>query len=574
MSKLTPTAEQTAIITAVHGDQQPIKVDACAGSGKTSTLQMTAHASDRRGLFLTFGREAKLSAEKGFPKHVVVLTTHSLAFRWFFGRWNIHAESFRAKLDARPLRSFQLAILFGIEPAGNFVTQGNVARAALGCVRRYQQSGDRELGMQHVYDPDHWDHQFYRLMARQNPTFRPLVDHVHSFDDDPAMVAPEHRELHEQVRDLAVQFRQHYAQYLLKKAQEIWKAMIDPSHPMKIDPDTYLKLYQLSEPVIDYDYIMLDEAQDTSGCVIELLRKQTCQVIIIGDPHQQIYAWRGAVNAMRQFEFPVLTLSKSWRYGSKIAELARLVLLALGSDKRITGNEALPTEIRGVNGPHTIICRTNSGLLTEAFDLLAGNLHAAPDQKKTIRIELNLSLAELAAMLEDAHALKFRPDKSLQTDKLKLYQTWAEFCEDAKDDAELGRLQKLVEERGDECLIIADLLRNHENPHKSILADVKLITAHRSKGLEYDQVRLMDDFPDANDPQMRERALSEDEINLLYVALTRAKRVLQPNSALMWHIRQHKAVYLLDDDQDEDGAEDGGGDGAVEIGPGLRVAAG
>ena len=55
-------------------------------------------------------------------------------------------------------------------------------------------------------------------------------------------------------------------------------------------------------------------------------------------------------------------------------------------------------------------------------------------------------------------------------------------------------------------------------------ADVTLSTAHRAKGLEWDKVRLLDDFeilrPQAKD---EEQNFSQEEVNLLYVAVSRGR---------------------------------------------------
>jgi hypothetical protein len=57
---------------------------------------------------------------------------------------------------------------------------------------------------------------------------------------------------------------------------------------------------------------------------------------------------------------------------------------------------------------------------------------------------------------------------------------------------------------------------------------VTVVTAHRSKGLEWNAVRINDDFIDITDPLLNRRE-KEDELNLLYVSVTRARKVLVPN---------------------------------------------
>ena len=64
----------------------------------------------------------------------------------------------------------------------------------------------------------------------------------------------------------------------------------------------YLKLYQLSPTDFakeeKWDVLLIDEAQDLTPAIIDLVTQTTCAKIFVGDPHQQIYSFRGATNAM------------------------------------------------------------------------------------------------------------------------------------------------------------------------------------------------------------------------------------------------------------------------------------
>jgi superfamily I DNA/RNA helicase len=67
-------------------------------------------------------------------------------------------------------------------------------------------------------------------------------------------------------------------------------------------------------------------------------------------------------------------------------------------------------------------------------------------------------------------------------------------------------------------------------------ADIIITTAHKAKGAQFTQVKLAEDFIDVADYE--DMATSdkykpqelEAELNLLYVAVTRAVNTLQPNS--------------------------------------------
>jgi hypothetical protein len=74
--------------------------------------------------------------------------------------------------------------------------------------------------------------------------------------------------------------------------------MIDKRDDMPLGHNGYLKAWALTGPMLNTDYILLDEAQDTNPVVLGVLTGQRAQVVYVGDPYQQIYEWRGAVNAM------------------------------------------------------------------------------------------------------------------------------------------------------------------------------------------------------------------------------------------------------------------------------------
>ena len=86
--------------------------------------------------------------------------------------------------------------------------------------------------------------------------------------------------------------------------EQRWLQSIDPRHPAGIGHDIYLKLWALSKPVIPADFILFDEAQDADPLMMGILSNQPNQVIYVGDAHQQIYEWRGAVNAMKRLPLP------------------------------------------------------------------------------------------------------------------------------------------------------------------------------------------------------------------------------------------------------------------------------
>ena len=94
-----------------------------------------------------------------------------------------------------------------------------------------------------------------------------------------------------------------------------------------------------------------------------------------------------------------------------------------------------------------------------------------------------------------------------------------EYAEEVKGN-DLKPLISLIEKLGENALIEA-LLKSNSSDYDCIIT-----TAHKSKGLEFNKVKLGGDFfyKEATEPGVP--LISEDEARLLYVAATRAKKEL------------------------------------------------
>ena len=98
--------------------------------------------------------------------------------------------------------------------------------------------------------------------------------------------------------------------------------------------DGYLKLWQLRNPslqrVTNHDVLLLDEGQDMNPTMLNIFMNQSVTRVIVGDPNQQIYMFRGAVNALGLIS-PTHTyfLTQSFRFGPEIGFVANLCLTRL-----------------------------------------------------------------------------------------------------------------------------------------------------------------------------------------------------------------------------------------------------
>src|SRR5260370_33543798 len=79
-SSILPVEEQQRAV-AFFQKGEGLRIDAYAGTGKTTTLQLLAASSQKHGLYLAFNRSIADEAKDRFPARVTCATSHSLAFR-------------------------------------------------------------------------------------------------------------------------------------------------------------------------------------------------------------------------------------------------------------------------------------------------------------------------------------------------------------------------------------------------------------------------------------------------------------------------------------------------------------
>lgn len=297
---------------------------------------------------------------------------------------------------------------------------------------------------------------------------------------------------------------------LLHLARCVWSTIIDPNHHYPINEDCYLKLWHLSDPVIDKEIIYIDEAQDLDPVMLDILQKQTCQKVWFGDQYQQIYEWRGAINALKHITVDTeLYLTETYRFPLQIADLANKILERLKSpalikSKKINSGQPLKK--------FAFIARNNKTLFKKALDMALNN-------KKFSWTKFDVSTIEnyCKAVIEIS---KGRPSHLHVLEDFTSVQEIEEHLEDNPDEF-IRRAIDLCKEYSFNFTAIHNTLKKIKEFNDPDSPNI-LTTAHQSKGLEWDYVLLANDFSKPNSMNGNEEAESA-EWNLLYVALTRAK---------------------------------------------------
>jgi superfamily I DNA/RNA helicase len=334
----------------------------------------------------------------------------------------------------------------------------------------------------------------------------------------------------EKQRELMGKAASDFGRLLQGGAERLWERMSGPGD-FPANHDVYLKLYVMSRPSVEWDYLLLDEAQDANPLALQffnLAGEQGSQTIAVGDSHQQLYAWRGAVDAMRQIDsHRRLTLTQSFRFGPTVADVANRVLALGGSDFRICGAGG-PTSVgETVDAPTAVICRTNGAAISIALEL------AEEGRNPALCLERAATLSEIDALE------RFETTGRSSARRYCAFRSFDELREsvEAGEMPDVKILLKLAARHGYDgtrAIISEMAVGKNQAAIDSSGRDVVCLTTHAAKGLEFKRVLLADDFgPKPNEKkgeteaQWLERlAESQDDLNVFYVAVTRAQSAL------------------------------------------------
>lgn len=466
---MKPTIEQQAILDASK-KHPSLKVVARAGTGKSSTIRLLSEIHPEQSLYLVFNKALQEEASAKFGDHVDCRTMHSLAYREAATpiqhklKQNIRHD----KVYINRLRTMnELVNGLKIKDVG-MLSKQRIASLLMQAMKRWEYSADFEITS--------------KLFSKKE-----IKDICHDFE-------------------IGEQSLLNKLTLLLNKW---WEERINPRRPAVAEHNTYVKIWQLSKPTLNYEIVYLDEAQDLFNVFYDIVQRQDhCKIIVVGDDKQAIYQWNGAVNALDKFKYHTLPLTQSFRYGQEVADAAVTVF---PEKVVLKGNPHIKSELKKVdiNKPYTAIYRTNGKLIQDAVAAVAAGFN--------ISIEIPVK-----AFRDKLQAVKdFLEGKKTKHPEVAIYSDIGEMLKEADEDPELKRLVMMCKKGKAEFVL--GTLDNHKNSRKP---SITFCTAHKSKGREWSQVLLADDFPEFDDE------LPVPEQNLLYVTATRAIDVLQVNSTL------------------------------------------
>jgi DNA helicase-2/ATP-dependent DNA helicase PcrA len=319
--------------------------------------------------------------------------------------------------------------------------------------------------------------------------------------------------------------------------------ILDKNNKMKqvIDFDDMVYfpiLFNLKFP--KFDWVFADEVQDASEinrAALKELMNKTGRLCVVGDPFQAIYGFRGAdsesMNMLKEeFNCTSLPLSVSYRCSKSVVKEAQTVVShILASDTASDGSVSTIAEYSpdSFTKNSAIICRNTAPLVKFTYSLISKGIPA---------IMLGRDIGKGLISL-----IKSMKVKSIEALESKLLE-WRDRT--VKKAAEKGE-DALIDAVNDkwECInlfisatkskMVADLVKEIDLffSDTSENGKITLATVHKSKGLEWDNVFILDRkkfYP----KWATMNWMKEQERNIHYVAITRAKSQLSYIDSDSW----------------------------------------
>jgi len=312
-------------------------------------------------------------------------------------------------------------------------------------------------------------------------------------------------------------------------------------HVKKIDYTDMLEMFLREKVEIPVDVAIIDEAQDLTSLQWEVARcafRGAKRIYVAQDDDQALFSWSGADLKIAQgLQGVRRTLKKSWRLPSKIANFAQDVIKGVATrvDKPYTPNE-----------------EGGEILFYQSFN----EVPISPDRTWYFLSRNNCFLTAYREKLQDMGVLYYnKGEKSVEAKHIKLIKLYKE----AIKRGELTREEMVLLKRHvrkdfvlgdpiDKVFYFGEKKGEAEYMEKIIDSGVTefmpyyVDTMHGVKGGEADDVVIMLDCTKAVWEAMEKQHSLDDEIRVLYVAITRAKKrvhIIMPN-------REKNMLKILD----------------------------
>lgn len=291
-----------------------------------------------------------------------------------------------------------------------------------------------------------------------------------------------------------------------------------------------------------YDFIMIDEVQDMNKAERELIMKcfkMGTRMVSAGDENQCLYSFAGAdsdsFSILKSMpNTTCLPLSISYRCGKNIVKFANRIVKSIeAADNAIDGQIIRNVALDAIKDGDMILCRNNAPLIQIYNEFLkmgkkcyirgkeiGNNLKSIV--KSTRKDKLNVDCKE------DGVFVRLYDD--LFTSRNKLMERFSIDNETAMNSPQIQNKLDMI----NALEILSDGINSSEDlinkideifPKRDKKNGISLSTIHKAKGLEADNVYIVCESLMPSKSAKKQWEIKQ-EFNLMYVAYTRAKKIL------------------------------------------------
>lgn len=465
---LAPTIEQEHILAFAKGHTENLQINALAGSGKTSTLEMIQRAIKTKPiLYLCFNKRIAEEAEKRFPSSTSVRTLNGLGHR-------IWSRTQPKNLSLNPKKC------------------GDILRGMI---------EDAPKNVRGVM----WD------------CYWPVLDAV-SMAKALGYIPAEHPKADKSLctfQELSYVLDETPDDLTQDLVDEVLTRSIKAAYEGYIDYNDQVYMPALFAGVFPkFPLVAVDEAQDLNPVNHAMLAKLIGpRFMAVGDPFQSIYGFRGAVQSgmaklKDHFSMTEADLSVSFRCPRAIVEHAQwrapnFKWIKDGGSVNVLKHLTLAD----ISDSDVIICRNNAPLFRLAIHLLMS--------KRSVSVGGSDIGPKLLTIMK-----KLGSDDMSQSQVKEKIAEWLSEKEakGSKSASDLAACMTVFASYGT-TLSTAIAYAQHLFEQRGA---IRLMTGHKSKGLEFNTVYHLDPWLCREDEQDR---------NLRYVITTRsADRLFEVNS--------------------------------------------
>jgi DNA helicase II / ATP-dependent DNA helicase PcrA len=303
------------------------------------------------------------------------------------------------------------------------------------------------------------------------------------------------------------------------------------------------------QPVRKYEFLFIDECQDLSKAqfaVAAKYGKKGGRILAVGDPSQSIYGFTGAdinsFNRVKEYtQANQLPLTTCFRCPKKVVELAKTIrtdIVGSKEDEGIVHSILFEDVVNSAKLGDLIISRLRAPIVLLVFSFIDKNIKVQIHEDEVREIineiknifkqnELNQIISSLSYGFDDLKTeVMNRWNWIIQKNSERITDSTERnlYIENEKKylEKKLDFLHKKYEQWKNDCDTLNDILKRIKDYISATDNAIKLSTIHRAKGLENKRVFILnyDELPFIRLQQKDwERT---QEINLKYVAITRA----------------------------------------------------